>query len=270
MTHKLSNVGRIISEIVSAEAWHDTIEFQSPTDLFVAVSFREGRFQGGQETQVSFSVRLRRAEIEISLDDYLKVKPDSLLRQFPKIQYTQSESMSNSKSTTQSYSTKAQAKAALSPSATLSDESGEENGRSDTLGSAVTKGFDWPIQTSHMKASGTHVWTATPLCGDFLNGQVFDADRAVLTFSSQSDKGLDMRHVRIIIRCKAEDVIIDEDKIEVQGKNFLTRFTEAGLRKRKALARVALQNKIAEHGLELVDLSKRYEDVILAWVSANE
>lgn len=50
----------------------------------------------------------------------------------------------------------------------------------------------------------------------------------------------------------------------------MTRFTESGRRKRKRLARDVLCNRIADHGLELVDLSKKFNDVILAWVMANE
>lgn len=52
MSDNFLNVGKIIHEIVSAEAWHDTIQYNDDTGLFIAVAFKEGRFQGGEKFDV--------------------------------------------------------------------------------------------------------------------------------------------------------------------------------------------------------------------------
>lgn len=270
MSKHLNNIGKIVEEILSVEAWHDTIHYQTETDLFLAVSFREGRFQGGDKQKVAFTVKLNRAEICIELDEYLKVNQSSILRQFPKVEYSTSKGETASKGATHSSNDSFNSELSLSPSFSASSGQAKDQSESASTNGSINRKFDWPIETFHSKTKAGSVWTAKPLKGAHLEGQVFDSEKAILSFSAQSEKGLDARHVKIIVRCKAEDFAIDEDSIELLDGNLITKFTPAGLRRRKKLAAEVLKNRIVEHGLELVELSDKYNDVILAMVMSNE
>lgn len=91
-------------------------------------------------------------------------------------------------------------KAAALPEASVSGETSKEHSYNLSSGDSLSTEFDWPIYSSYGKVEKNHVWTVKPLGKEFLDGQVFDSDKALLSFSSKSNKGLDARHVRIIVR----------------------------------------------------------------------
>ena len=57
------NSAKIIEELVSVDAWHDTIVEGASNPLHLSVTFSDARIMGSDDSPIAFAVELRRATV---------------------------------------------------------------------------------------------------------------------------------------------------------------------------------------------------------------
>ena len=95
---------------------------------------------------------------------------------------------------------------------------------------------------------------------------MFEDGSAPLSFRIKDNANFRDGSIKVTITCRAEDIEITEIEFKEKYKEHLPLgFGEA---KKKKLARILIQEKLAEAGLEVGNLKESYAHVILADVIA--
>ena len=77
------NSAKIIEEIVSVDAWHDTIVEGASNPLRLSVTFSDARIMGSDDSPIEFAVELCRATVEVILSTKLNAHVDTVMDVHP-------------------------------------------------------------------------------------------------------------------------------------------------------------------------------------------
>lgn len=266
----MTNTARILEEVVSLEAWHPPLSLHVDSPFHVALSFSQGRFQGGTDNKISFKVSLKRATLVVLVDEKLKVPNASKIREYPPRQVEVSRS--NTEGASQS-NTKG-AKAAVDTNVGLTNASvkaGAEVNKTQAQSSSMSgehrevEQVTRRMRMTHHKVGAQETWKIEPIDEPTLRGLCHDGKQPIMEVSPKTDQRLLDVAVRVLIKCDADDIEITDIKID---KSIVDKLMPDTLVRRKKQAKVVIAAKLAELSLELVELDRKFEEVILADVLA--
>lgn len=262
----ISNSARILQELVNVEAWHKPLVFDEPRGLHVALSFHDARYSGGDRSPVSFRVQLKRATLVIVCDANLSVPRGTKVREYPPMNQTVrtfDEAQSNSGSETEGeigtevsmspdkLSAKANAKARVKDTDQVAAKVATER----------THVLTQRVRMNYNEIGFEHHWNCEPIDAQALSGTAHNGHSPIIELKPKMEKHLRDLGVRVFLKCKADDLEITE--IEVK-QSILSRFSKDDAKKRLKMAKAVLKKKLAEAGLEIVDLDPKFQDVLLA------
>ena len=262
------NSAKIIEELVSVDAWHDTIVEGASNPLHLSVTFSDARIMGSDDSPIEFAVELRRATVEVILSSKLNAHVDTVMDVHPANVDTETIIMRHSNcshSETETYA--ASGKLSELPVVEGSVKSNQTDEFGAAQSSQTRHSSNWPIRATKRKIGQNYAWDCRPLNGDSLSGPAFDKTQAVLQFYALGSKRLEDEQVRLKISCKVEDVYIDEDQFEPRGW-IIKKFGNPKKKNMKA-AMQALRHVIADAGLEVGNLDSKYAEIVIADIVAN-
>ena len=262
------NSAKIIEELVSVDAWHDLITAGGSNPLHLSVSFTDARFAGTDEHPIEFAVELKRANIAVVLTPKLKVHVDTVVNMHPTDVQFESRRMDEA-AQSQSGGSMVNLGATLSvnPSIKSGVKQDRNFGQSASKSVQETQASNWPIRAVKRKIGSRYSWDCHPIYGGTLFGPALDQDHPVFNFFTLSNERLYEEQIRIEVSCKAEDIFIDDSKIEV--KSWLRKRHGKLAESRLKLAREALRHRIAKENLVVGDLDSHYANVVIADIVAD-
>lgn len=264
----MSNVARILDELVSLEAWHKPHEIEVASPFHVALTFSEARMSGGSNEAISFRVRLKKATLVIVCDEDLVVPLSSKLREYPNREWTIKSSEAQSEEGAQSSKETNKSSGGISikgPSLSVDDAVERTDAQKANLGSSreITETMQNRIMMIYRSVGSEHHWDCAPLLGESLNGVAHPGNSPIMATKPNRDARLDMLGIRVFLKCKAEDLDIPPDDIQA-SPTLKERFVGEDLDRRLRLAREVIKAKLAASELEVCELEPRYQDVIIA------
>ena len=192
------NSAKIIEELVSIDAWHDTIVEGISNPLHLSVTFSDARIMGSDDSPIEFAVELHRATVEVILSSKLKAHVDTVMEAHPANVDTETiitRRSNRSHSETETYA--ASGKISELPAF----EASAKSNQTDEFGAAQSiqtrHSSNWPIRAIKRTIGQNYAWDCQPLNGASLSGPAFDKTQAVLQFYAQESKRLEDEQVRL-------------------------------------------------------------------------
>ncbi|MEM5476836.1 hypothetical protein [Pacificibacter sp. AS14] len=266
----MTNTARILEEVVSLEAWHSPLVVNVDSPFHVALSFSEGRFQGGKDNNISFKVALKRATLVVFVDDNLKVPNKTKVREYPTRNIEVSRTNRESEAFGETNGSKTSGGGEIGLTKLNAKATQEENsGTQQTSNmSGEHKEFERvtrAMRMTHHKVGTQETWKIEPIDANTLQGMCHDGDDALIKITPKTALRLSDMAIRVFLKCDAEDIEVSDIELD---KSLLEKLSGANLQRRKKQAKIVIAQKLAERSLELVDLDKKYQEVILADVLA--
>lgn len=266
----MTNTARILEEVVSLEAWHSPLTVHVDSPFHVALSFSKGRFQGGTEKNISFKVALKRATLIVLVDDNLKVPNASKVREYPPRKIEVSRCVAESAAQTDISAvkdsgggevglTKVNLKAGIE--AESKSEASHNTGEEYKEVEHVTR----RMRMTHHKVGVKDTWQIVPIDAQTLQGMCHDGGQSMMKVTPQTDIRLSDVAIRVLLKCDADDIEISEIELD---KSLVEKLSGENRKRREKQAKIVIAAKLAERSLEIVDLDRKFEEVILADVLA--
>jgi len=263
-----TNAQRALANLFSVDAWIIEVDQQKRSSLCVDVTFAVAKMGGDGLAPVSFTLRLRRAEIVVlmPLMGEFSVDPATVARLLPGTQKVE-----------RSYKIKKDGTAeaglsigAMGVSGKLSADGKISAEESLVISSEVVLR---DILSKHGKShDGHYSWELVPMTKKVLEGPAWDAAQeprfAVKDERSDKRKAVDARTnnhpvIRVQVRCRREDLDIEDIRLrDEERQSFLSRRPNQD--KRLAAAESYIRDALIQEGLMPVDLSGEYVELLLA------
>lgn len=266
-----SNRARILQELVNVEAWHKTIEYDEPKGLHVALSFHDARYSGGDRSPVSFRVQLKRATLVIVCDPNLSVPRGSKVREYPTFNQTVRTLDGSASHRGSEAESEAGIDIAISDSGVPSGKAAAKSRFKDSrkLGATAeterTQVVTQRVRMIYNEIGEEHHWNCEPIEAATLAGPAHNGDEPLIEVKAKIAERLQDLGIRVFLRCKADDFVISEVDVK---PSMLRRFTKDEQKYRLKMAKVVLQQKLAEADLEVTDLDPKFQDVVIADILA--
>ncbi|MGY3439461.1 MULTISPECIES: hypothetical protein [unclassified Marinovum] len=267
----MTNSSRIISELVSLEAWYAPLKFDFTSPFHVALAFNEARYTGASDTPVEFKVRLKRATLVVVCDERLRVPKSTKVRQYPKRQRTMKivEQAESSASSSDEKNVKGKAAASGTKPPSIELEAGSKTNATTTEKTGgqreMQECLEQLVHLTYREVAGEHHWDCKPTHQNHLDGIGHDGLESIMEISPLVEKRLEDMSVRVFLKCVADDFEI----VEISAKpSVKERIFGDDLIRRLALAREVTKYKLKEAQLEVVELEPRFQEVVLADILA--
>jgi hypothetical protein len=273
MSNNFDNRMRAFAELVSIEAWHEDFTNENKrVALHADVTFGTARLGGEPEASVRFKLSLKRAELVVILSDREPaiVDPSSVARDWHGLTGTKSLRSKSLKSGI----TSIEATAGIGPEGLDArigaSAKGSIEGEYEEI--VVASEDICRIKVCHAQSEGKdQKWSFEPDLEAVLKGKPWNAnDMPILDIVDRrkdSSEGI-APVVTLELRCLREDLHIEN--IVVKNPNFWERVGPKWNNRNHVIAAEAfIRNKLAEHGLETVDLGDAYSRLVLGTVTAS-
>lgn len=266
----MSNNERIVQNLISLEAWHIPLEFNSKSPLHVALSFSDARYSGDADTPIEFRVQLRRATLVIMCDENIKVPLSTRVREHPSRKRTVKSSAGAGATLRhaedRSLELSGGAENALPKfNATKSLHQSQSIDQSADTRHEVEEEITQTIQMIYQSAQTEHRWECKPIYGKTLQGSAHGGASHLLELQPTVRKNLADLGIRVLVRCKAEDFDISDISLK---PSFMEKFRGPDIDRRLRMAKEVIKQKLAEAELGDVSLDTNFSDVVLADIMA--
>lgn len=272
MERNLHNRKRILSEVVSLEAWQQPTEINSQLSLHADVVFKEGRIGGEESSKLRFKLQVKRAELIIVVPEN---EPVSVVRSSVSRDTIKVVGVKNSKSkSSRSSVLKSSVKAGLSnlkvngfagiDFSVAADANNEETIEHQQSLSSIT------VEQS-LTHDGQYKWELSHAIGSALRGRPWDcvSNPRLTLIDKRKDpsKGIPPI-VNIKIRCLREDLLISEIAVKDEAK-WKKIVSGAGFKNKHLAAEAYIRNMLAKEGLDSGDISDPFCSINLAYITVD-
>jgi hypothetical protein len=265
------NRRRILSDVISLEAWHEPFSPGRVSAIYVDAVFLEARLGKEPESPVRFTLKLRRAEIAlvISPNEPLQVLHASVARD----QSVKSARLKSQKTTASRSGSSAAANVAIGSSTGAQVEASGFAGLSKEEQSVVE--IDTPVRliltTQSRTADGHYRWEVKAVHSGPLEGKPWDPLQEPRL--SVRDTRTDEKHVEgscyVEIRCRREDLIIEGIKLKGSSRlNFLPQRKRH--HNRMAAAEAYILAALTSRSLGSDDIHEPFGEICLANILVEE
>jgi hypothetical protein len=267
------NRKRAFAEVVTVDAWHKPFGTKNArVSLHTHVVFGTARVGGEEDSPVRFRLRVKRADIVVVVPPTEPVRVDkaSVSRDTPKKSGQLTEVIEKSRSAKSVASGSAKLdKEGIATSATV-ERSGDSRAATNTK-LEITTPFRLFVVTQSQTAEGDYQWRVETETQDALDGSPWDANEEprlkLVDKRTDPDRGI-APSVRIEVRCKREDLIIDD--FELKDESLWNKLTGAiAFKNRLAAAESYIRDRLAEEGLEVQSIEDKFGELTLARVTAE-
>lgn len=276
--NQLKNSARALGEVVRLQAWHEEFSPQKRTvDLFADVTFHDGRCGGEEGSKVRFKLRIKQAEFQIVplATEPVKVVDGSVDR---KIQQATGKRVTTANDTA---SAAAKAAAGVNSSSTSLPDA---KAALDVSGSASTKMATkttiteqvCQIEVLHSADGDMQTWRFSPGAGaDALLGKAWPDPAKSPRLKLQDTRGKGANSlppvVKLVIRCRREDLLISDIALVPDGGNALANAVGQIFKPNNLLAAEAyIRNRLAEARLSHGNFANPYATITLADIFSSE
>ncbi|KPD12821.1 hypothetical protein [Phaeobacter sp. 11ANDIMAR09] len=263
-----SNLSKSLSEIVSVESWYTRFsEENRESDFFMHVRFQEAVFGGEPEQSVRFRLRLRKADVVVSVEEPLKIPKSSVRRDRLNVEATYEQERTEEKG---------------------ADICGEVSGEVSPLGAkgnlrltanAAQKVGETTKSTRKLRASGTLVehsvdldgnnrWSFSPVGGEHLLGQAFDRTDPLMKVKHVEPMKKISPVVKVQVKCLREDIDILDLEPKTVSKRLLRRGVGEAVKLR--LAEAIIKDTLASEGLEFEGVAEKFASITVADVISED
>jgi hypothetical protein len=262
------NRRRALHEIISLDVWHKGFtKIRDTSDLYVDVTFSEGRISGRPDEDVSFRLKLKKAEIvvivpptEPAIIDKSSVNRDSDRK---KVIVEQADK------TAGNINVGIDASLKLSSGIPKYDIGANSAASASKLREKTLKVLEEYSNIMKVVQSrtleGDYVWHIEATTDEFLNGKPWDAvDKPrmqVIDTRPDRMKGIEPS-IRVEARCRREDLEIFD--IKVRSNNIWRRVVELNIEKNRVLAaEAAIRTRLFEAGLVFGNMRDPYSQMTI-------
>ncbi|SCX79964.1 hypothetical protein [Rhizobium sp. NFACC06-2] len=272
MENTLGNRKRILSEVISLEAWQQPGGNPSQVNLHADVVFKEGRIGGEEASKIRFRLSVRRAELIVIIpeNEPLVAIPSSVARDSIAIEGTKTSRVHR----TSGMSSSAKLSSKLSTLGVRAELDGNINASMNSDAEEVfeKKQLLRPISVEQsLTVDGHYRWEMFSEVNSVLRGRpwkVIEEPRLTLV-----DKRVDQRKgippvVNIRVRCLREDIVISDISIKDEGKWSMIK--SGSFFKNKLIAAQAyIRSMLVSEGLNSGDLSDPFCSIDLAYIAVD-
>lgn len=273
MSQNSDNRKRAFADVVTIDAWHETFlgEF-SKVDLHAHVVFGTARVGGERESPIRFRLSVKRAEVVVVIPEFEPVSVDksSVSRDTPEFQGRLTELIEQSSQ----IGAKGSVTASVSHTgwnASISSEAGAQGNVSASKKIELSAPVQLMMVTQSKTADGNYSWAIESATKEYLKGSPWDAIRQprlkLVDERKDRSKGIPPT-VRIEIRCRREDLAIDDLQIKDESLWQAVK-GRAGFRNRVAAAESYIRDSLSEEGLETDNIHDIFGCLTLGSVSAD-
>jgi hypothetical protein len=270
MNSARSNRRRLLSDLLSIDAWHAPIRVDEKTaKVCVELTFKEGRV-GGNDTELpfTFKVSLRKAELTIKLENPLVYDRDTVSRSIPstKAELTRIRTAREHAERTAKFGMNIDA---ASFAAAFKAQAGEKTSdqREDVL--KVVQTIPEIMVTPSPKGNNSYSWSMEPTWRQFLSGQPWDPSEEPRMLVGLTKVSKIEPAVSVELRCAFEDIAIYELETKETSVFGLIKASAFNVVNEKAAVQY-LKKLIAQADLQSSAMDNRFNEIILASVMAME
>lgn len=267
----MPNRRRILSDVVSLEAWHEPFSPGRVSAIYVDAVFLEGQLGKELESPVRFTLKLRRAEIAlvISPNEPLRVLHESVARD----QSVKSARLKSQKTTASRSGSSAAANVRIGSSTAAQVGASGFSGLSQEEQSVVE--IDTSVRliltTQSRTADGHYRWEVKAVHGGPLEGKPWNPLQEPRL--SVRDSRTDEKHLEgscyVEIRCRRVDLIIEGIELKDSYRfNFLSRRKRH--RNRMAAAEAYILGALTSRNLGSDDIHEPFGEICLANILVEE
>lgn len=273
MSRNSDNRRRAFADVVTIDAWHDTFDGDhSVVDLHTDVVFGTARVGGEPEAPVRFRLSIKQAEVVVVIPESEPVAVDtkSVSREMPEQEGRLTKVIEH----TAQARAKGNITGSISPtalSASASAESGIEGSLSATKKLEVSATIQFMIVTSSKTAEGHYRWLVKPGTTETLQGRPWDAIKqprlTLIDRRKDRSRGIPPT-VRVEVRCRREDLLIDDLEIKDEGI-WESAKRRMGFQNRLAAAVSYIRDHLSAEGLEVKNIEDIFGQVTLGSTTAE-
>jgi len=207
--HRATDV-HLLADVVSLDAWHDPLIESRPSVVFVELAFREGRLGGDRhDFPLTFTLSLRRAELNVHVDAPLEIVRKSIARHIPDLAIKRTSTSSVSRSS------KAKAASAIDlkgvaplVSAGVAAEISADSGQSSKL--EISEQPRAILVAGDPLADDGYRWSLAPSYLSHLLGQPWHpVDEPRLSVRARSALA-EEAGVHVELTCRMEDMVVSK------------------------------------------------------------
>jgi hypothetical protein len=273
MTNNFDNRKRAFADVVSIDAWHNAFDNQnSRADLHADVVFGVARVGGEPESPVRFRLSIKRAEIVVVIPESEPVSVDrtSVSRDAPELQGRLTE--------VQEQATQANVRGNTSGSfgpaglaGSVSLEAGAQASIAANRKLEISSEVSLMLVTQSRTVDGHYRWSVESQFGKILEGRPWDGSKhpRLELIDKRKDRSTGIPPtVRVEVRCRREDIVIDDLKIKDQNLWHAAK-DRFGFKNRMAAAESYIRDRLTEEGLEVKNIEDIFSQLTLGSVTAE-
>jgi len=273
MTRNSDNRRRAFADVVAIDAWHANFDgTSSHADLHADVVFGTARVGGESDSPVRFRLSVKRAEIVIVIPESEPVSVDtkSVSRDAPDQQGRLTEIVERT--------TEAHGKGTASASVGLtkfetsaSAEAAIRGSLSTSQRSEISATIQFMDVTSSKTEDGHYRWIVQPNTKETLQGRPWNAAKqprlTLVDRRKDRTKGIPPT-VRVEVRCRREDLVIDDLEIKDEGIWDAAK-RSVGFKNKLAAAASYIRDRLVAEGLEVSNIEDIFGRVTLGSTTAE-
>lgn len=272
MATTLSNRRRAFADVVSIDAWTGDFSKGTEVSFHADVVFGSARVGGEADAPVRFKLRVKRAEVVLVISDFEPVKVD------PKTVFRGTPEPEVQISALEERSTNANARGAFGVNASTSAIDGKvEIGASGETSITAKRRTETTssARSMHVKqsksAEGYYRWEIKANDQKTLDGRPWNSSEPNARLVDQRPEGSTSLppSVRVEVRCRREDLVIDD--LEVKNEGLMSKIRrKAGYKNRMAAAVSYIRDELLKEGLHVANIEDAFGQLTLGSVIAHE
>jgi hypothetical protein len=272
VARNLSNRKRAFADVVSIDAWMGDFTKGRRVSFHADVVFGTARVGGEAASPVRFRLSVKRAEVVLVISDFEPVKVD------PKAVFRGTPEPEGRVTATEERSTRANAKGEVGISISHGDMDAKAAigaGAHTSISSQQKIEMASPVHSMHVKQSknseGYYRWEIKSDDEKALEGRPWNPSEpsARLIDQRSSDSTSIPPSVRVEVRCRREDLIIEE--LELKDENLWQEVRRrAGFKKRFAAAVSYIRDQLLEEGLYVANIDDAFGQLTLGSAIAHD
>lgn len=265
-----SNRRRLLSDLLSIDAWHDPIRVDERTaKVHVELTFKEGRVGGNDaELPFTFRVSLHKAEMTVKLESPLTYDRNTVARSIPAA-WAELTRIRTAREQAERTAKVGMNIDAASFAAAFRAQAGETKSdqREDVL--KVVQTIPEIMVTPSPSGNNSYSWAMEPTWRPFLSGQPWHPTEQPRMLVGLNKKTKIDPAISVELRCAFEDIAIYELETKETSVFGLLKASAFNMVNEKAAIQY-LKKLITQADLEPSAMDNRFNDVLLASVISLE
>ncbi|MCW4461961.1 hypothetical protein OK349_09605 [Sphingomonas sp. BT-65] len=265
-----NNLKRIFADVVSIDSWHTPFDGRTGTaTVHIDAVFGEARLGGEANAPIRFRLSLRRADVVVAIapTEPLAVDKGSVARN----QSISSVKIARRSETSTDINMSANAKVAFPvvAAAAASGGLGMKQASSEVVSSEEQMRL--VLITQSKTHDGHYRWECKPTLGAKLNGRPWDPEKDPRFSVKDLRKSANQIQgsMRIEVRCRREDLIIED--IDIKDQGILEKISNSyNLKNKIAAVEAYLTHILSSENLEFANISDPFGSICLADVMVEE